>query len=326
VTSNTAGVTAPYANFYSDWGTNVNVQQALRPFPQYGFIYMDVLQNIGQSTYESLQASLERRFSAGLSLQSSFTWAKIITDADSILPGTNGGISQIENPDNLRGEKALSSQDVPYTFVAAFMYQLPFGKGKPLLNSNRVLGAILGGWEIGGVLRYQTGVPISFGCGNGIPGWDNCVRFNRVAGASPLSPAVLNGTFDPFGGRYFNPPCTYAGQPGCGFADPNTERVAQGSTTTVQTARGGGYVLGDYPRNTGDARTPDYFNEDFSLIRNFHIWESSQFQLKGEFLNAFNRHIFNVPVNPSPNSANFGVINSTIDSPRIIQFTARITF
>ena len=124
VSSNTVGVSVPYSGFTGQ------VQQALRPFPQYGYIYTDVLQNLGQATYHSLQASLERRFSSGLSLQASFTWAKIITDADSILPGINGGIAQIQNPFKLADEKALSSQDVPYTFTSAFLYELPFGRGK----------------------------------------------------------------------------------------------------------------------------------------------------------------------------------------------------
>ena len=123
-----------------------------------------------------------------MSIQASFTWAKTITDADSILPATNGGISQVQNTANLSQEKALSSQDVPYMFTGAFLYQLPFGKGKPMLTHG-IAGAVLGGWEIGSVLRYQKGVPISFGCANGIPGWQNCIRFNRQS-ASPLNPAV----------------------------------------------------------------------------------------------------------------------------------------
>ena len=284
---------------------------------------MDVLKNIGQSTFNSLQATLERRFSAGLSLQSSFTWSKTLTDADSILPGINGGVSQIQNPADLNSEKALSSQDIPYMFTAAFLYELPFGRGKPFLNHG-IGNAVLGGWQIGGVLRYQTGVPISFGCANGIPDWQNCIRFNR-ASAPPLLADVTSGHFDPFSQRYFNPVCTYAGQAGCAFADPNTEVTAQGSTTTVQDARGGAYYLGNYPRNNGDARAPNYLNEDFSVIRNFHLFESATLQMKGELLNAFNRHIFSVP-DTAPYDANFGLVNGTIDAQRIVQFTLRLNF
>ncbi len=323
VSNNTLGITAPYPSFYSDWGSTVNVAQAIRPFPQYNYIYMDVLQNIGQSTYQSLQASLERRFSAGLSLQSAFTWSKTLTDADSILPGINGGISQVQNPGNLNGEKALSSQDVPYIFTTAFLYELPFGRGKRMLNHG-IGGAILGGWQIGGVLRYQTGVPVSFGCANGIPDFQNCIRFNR-ASAPPEVANARSQSFDPFTQRFFNPVCAYAGQAGCAFADPNTEPVALGSKTTVQQARGGAYYLGDYPRNNGDARSPNFLNEDFSIIRNFHLFESAQIQLKGELLNAFNRHIFSLP-DANPYDTDFGLVNGTIDAQRVVQFTLRLNF
>jgi hypothetical protein len=323
VTSNTVGAHAPYPAFFTDWGNNAPVWRTLRPYPQYDFIYMDVLQNIGQSTYQSLQATLQRRLSAGLSIQASFTWAKTITDADSILPGTNGGISQVQNTANLSQEKALSSQDVPYMFTGAFLYQLPFGKGKPMLTHG-IAGAVLGGWEIGSVLRYQTGIPISFGCATGVPGWQNCIRFNRQS-ASPLNPAVTNGTFNPFTQNYFSPVCSYVAQAGCAFADPNTELTAAGSTTTVQQARGGAYFFGDFPRNNSDARTPNFYNEDFSVLRNFPLYERATLQLKAEFLNAFNRHIFSAP-NVSPYAANFGRVTGTIDAARIIQFTMRLNF
>lgn len=331
VVGNTVSAIAPYANFFRDWGNRVNVQQSLRPFPQYGFIYMDVLQNIGQDTYQSLQASLERRFSGGLQLQASFTWSKTITNSDSILPGINGGISQIQDPGNLDNEKALSSQDVPYVFTAAPLYELPFGKGKPFLKSG-VGSAILGGWQLAAVLRYQSGTPVTFGCGNGIPGWDQCTRFNRT-GNPLVSQSVQNGTFDPFVNRYFSPVCQFAGQSGCGFADPNSLPIAAGSTVTVQQARGGGYALGNLPRNNGDVRGPDYLNEDFAFLRNFHITESIYIQAKGEMLNAFNRHIFalNGGATPTgPNDAQFGRVNQTLDgfgfAQRVVQFTLRINF
>lgn len=333
--TNQTSVGAPYGNFLNEWGTGVSLQQALRPFPQYGFIAMDALQNLGQSTFNSLQASLERRFSNGLSLQTSFTWSKTITNADSILPGINGGINQIQDPGDLRSAKALSSQDVPYTFTAAPLWELPFGKGKPWLKSG-VGSAILGGWQIGAVLRYQKGVPISFGCAQGIPGWDNCIRFNRVDGVSPLNQSVLDGTFSPFapnGGfnSYFSGVCQYVGQAGCGFADPNTLRLTQAGTATVQDARGGAYAFGNYPRNNGDARAPNYFNEDFSAIRNFYFTGDRRvfLQAKAEFLNAFNRHIFAIG-NTGPNGAQFGRITGTINgfgfAQRVIQFTLRMTF
>ncbi len=196
-------------------------------------------------------------------------------------------------------------------FTTALLYELPFGRGKSFLKSG-VGAAVLGGWQIGAVLRYQTGVPVSFGCANGIPDWQQCIRFNRQS-APPENPAVQNGSFNPFTQNFFNPVCSSLGQAGCAFADPNTEVIAPGSKTTVQQARGGAYYLGDYPRNNGDARSPNFYNEDFSIIRNFHVWESASIQLKAELLNAFNRHIFSVPNSAAPYDSNFGLVNDTID-------------
>ncbi len=119
-----------------------------------------------------------------------------------------------------------------------------------------------------------------------------------------LIPSVTNGSFDPFTQRYFNRGA---------FADPNANRG------------NGPYRLGNFPRNNGDARAPNYYNEDFSVLRNFTLHESIALQAKAEFLNAFNRHIFSIP-NANPNDPNFGLVNGTIDQPRGVQFTLRLNF
>ena len=300
VSNNTAGVGLPYPSF----SPTSQVQQALRPFPQYQYLFTDTLQNGGSSTYEALQATLERRFSQGISLQASFAWQKNITNADSILPGINGGTQQIQNPRNLALEKAISIQDIPVVFTTAFLYELPLGNGKPFLNGNNIASWVLGGWQIGGVLRYQSGEPTAFGCAQGIPGWDNCIRFDRVPGQVPLSNEVVNDSFDPFANRYYNR---------AAFADPNANR------------NGGTYRFGNYPRVNSDARMQPYYNEDFSIIRNVRVKEQVTVQLKAEMLNAFNRHIWARP-DTGPNGPNFGLVTSTINTPRNVQFTLRVNF
>lgn len=292
-----AGIALPYAGFTG------NVSQALRPFPQYGRINSTVLENAGQSTYHSLQATLEQRFHAGLSVQASFTWSKTITDADSLIPQTNAGVQQNQNTVDLNQEKAISIQDIPLTLAAAWLYELPFGPGKKWLHGG-FPAAVLGGWQLGGVQRYQSGEPVSFGCATAIPGWDNCIRFDRGAGQSIYSQQVLSGTFDPFVNRYYNP---------AAFVDPNVNR------------NGGAYRFGNYPRVNGDARMKSYLNEDFSIIRNIRLVEAVSLQFKAELLNAFNRHVFATP-DIGPFNPTFGIVSSTIDSPRAVQFTLRLRF
>jgi hypothetical protein len=294
-----AGFTPPYPGF-----TGV-VGNALRPFPQYLRVNADCcLENDGQSTFHALEVALQRRLRQGLTLQLSYTWSKSLTDADSMLPGTNGGGGLYQNPFDLHEEKALSSQDLRHTFVGSYVYELPIGRQKRFMNQSAVLDAFLGGWEVGGVQRYESGQPLPFYCAGSIPGFDNCVRFNPVPGQSVYNAAVTGGGFDPFTQPYIN-----RGY----FVDPNAGRGT------------GAYRLGTLPRVTG-FRMPNYDQEDFSLQKRFRIHENLSFLLRGEAFNAFNRHVFSEPYDLGPNDPNFGLVNSTVDSPRQLQVTGRIQF
>ena len=309
VVGNTAGIAVPFNGFTTLWGTGAPVQRALRPFPQYDYIDSGCcLQNVGMSTYHALLVSLNRRLRNGLTLQVSYTWAKNLTDADSALPNNGISVSQVQNPDNLHQEKAISAQDIPQTFVFAPLYQLPFGKGKPFLTHG-IAGAIAGGWEIGSVQRYESGQPVSFCCATGIPGFENSIYYSRNGIQSLKSANYRAGKLNPFiasEASYFNP---------AAFIDPNS--------TSVRGA--GAYSFGNIPRVTGEVRTQPYFNEDFSLLKNVQIREGVTFTLKGEFLNAFNRHQFALP-DLNPTDGTFGVPTSTLNSPRNLQVTGRISF
>jgi hypothetical protein len=305
VAGNTVGVTAPFAGFYSLWGAGAPINRALRPFPQYSQIDAGCcLQNDGMSTYNALLVSLSRRFRNGLSLQASYTWEKNLTDAESEQPEP----STIQNPTDLHQEKALSIQDLPDTFVVAPMYQLPLGKGKAYLNHG-LASYVAGGWEAGTVLRYESGQPISFCCATPIPGWDNNIYYNRVAGQSLKSTSYRSGKINPFiagQNSFFN---------AAAFIDPN-------STANRGT---GAYTFGDVPRVTGEARLQHYDDEDISLMKTTPIREGVSFVFKAEALNAFNRHIFTAP-DSNPTDSSFGIPNSTTTSPRNIQFTFRANF
>lgn len=338
VTDPTSPVAAPYTNFCSDYGCapgtplSATVAQALRPFPQFTNIDSDCcLENLGQSTYEAMLVKVERRFHNGLNLLASYTFSKTLTDADSALPAfaqfSGGGFAQ--NPYNLKGEKSLSYQDIPHTLVVSYIYELPVGKGKKFLNKGGIVDKALGGWQIGGVQRYQSGQPLSFSCATGIPGFSSffsgCIRFDRVPGQPLLSPnagsfnqaaasnsnnsgctEAANGTFTATGPTYFN--CA-------AFIDPN----ASGLVTQR------GYALGDMPRVTGEVRSQKYFNEDFSIIKHWGITEGQQLTLKGELVNAFNRHVFSRP-DTGPGDGTFGAVFGTVDGSRKVQLQLRYQF
>lgn len=255
-----------------------------------------------------------------MNLQVSYTWSKNFTDADSIVLNTNS-LSAIQDPTDLKGEKAVSTQDLPNVFVTSFIQELPFGRNRAFLNHGPA-SYLAGGWQVGAVLRYQSGTPISFGCASSIPGWDNCIRYNQRTGSSFRSAASRRGVVNPFSvssrgadpnsNSLFNLNVTRDPVNGA-FIDPNASR------------NGGAYQLGTLRRVETELRLNGFKNEDFSIIKNTPITEKLDLQLKFEMLNAFNRHAFGLP-STTPTDTLFGVPTTTLTTPRNSQITARIRF
>jgi hypothetical protein len=287
----------PYAGFPS----NAIVAQALLPFPQYfGFNTDGQLENLGQSTYNALEAQLTRRFRNGLNLMASYTWSKTLTNADSALPFFatlhQGGAPQ--NVFNPQGDKAISNQDLPQNFVISYVYELPFGKNKKFLSNNKLLDRALGGWSVSGIQRYESGQPLAFGCATGVPAYNDCIREDYLPGESSFSQAwkSKHGNFvpitpDAFSNGYpgipmFNPLDTAFGHVTPAFDDPNSAQNL--------TARGT-YAFGNSPRVDGSIRMGAYLSEDFNLMKRTRITEGSDLELQVNFLNAFNRHVWNRP-------------------------------
>ncbi len=299
--ANAAGILAPYPGFTGSVG------DALRHYPQYRRFNTDCcLENDGMSTFNALEAMLQRRFHAGLNVQLSYTWSKTISDADSLLPGQNAGGGVYQNPYNLKLEKSISSQDIPQNFVGSFIYELPFGKGKRFFDHG-IGNVVLGGWQIGSILRYESGQPLPFYCATGVPGWDDCFRFNPVPGQPVYNPAVNQPGYNPLNTPYLNN--NY-------FADPNPNPNAPIS-------------FGQLSRVTGFRMQP-FYNEDVNLSKRFSFTETISLEVRADAFNVANRHIFAQPsnLNPQPNnvSTNFGFVNGTIDSPRAVQLEMRLRF
>jgi hypothetical protein len=317
-----SGVTAPYADFYNEWGPTVWVEQALRPFPQYGYINQDsFLQNVGQSSYNALTAKLEQRFHNGFNILASYTFSKTLTDADAIQPyySTLQNQGGTQNPYDHKAEKAVSNEDIPNNVVVSYLYELPAGKGKKLLgNAPKPVNAIVSGWRISGVQRYLGGQPISFFGANGIPGLDNGIRPNRIAG----QPAKRAGSFNPFsfsndgttGYNHASGACTTGFWNCSAFADPNPNPQVYVP-----------YQFGNMPRNSSDIRGFAFYDEDFGINKHIPIRERLSAEFRGEMFNAFNRHSFNKP-DSGVQDTNFGQVGSTLLGPRNVQFTLRINY
>jgi hypothetical protein len=304
------------------------IGQLLRPFPQYQDISSGVLENVGQSTFNALEAKLERRFRNGLNLIAAYTFSKTLTDADSAFPSFSAFASNnfgAQNPFNLKSEKALSYQDTPHAVVISYLYELPAGPGKKYL-SHGPASKVLGGWQIGAVHRYQSGSPVimnsfapspPFSGGNfkyslipGVPIYSpNKASFNpSLASGCTENPA--NGTFTSnTTNNYFN--CA-------AFLDQNAPGlVAQR-----------GYSFGNLPLTLGNVRSQHYFSEDFSIIKRTAIAEGHSLILKVDIPNAFNRHIFGT-LDGFVGDSTFGVPKgprNVINAIRQIQITLRYQF
>jgi hypothetical protein len=325
----------PYANFSCaagpptcTWPINEPENQALRPFPQITYINMDsYLQNLGQSTYEAMEAKLEQRFHNGLNILASYTFSKTLTDADVIQPYwstlQNGGA--VQDPENLRGEKAVSAEDVPNNFVVSYIYELPVGTGKHFLgNASKPVNALIGGWTISGIQHYENGQPISIYGATGIPGKNSSVRFNRVAGQPVKNPNYKNPLL--FNSTSHATACD-TGYFNCNaFYDPNlfANRDPNG---VGPTGEGNPWQFGTMPRNSADIRGFGYYDEDFGISKLFPIGERIKIDFRGEMFDAFNRHIFTRPVSdPDAGVLNSGQIGGLQLGPRNVQFHLKIDY
>ena len=321
-----AAVALPYSGFTGP------INQILRPFPQYGDFNQEdnsfTPDRTGNSTYHAMQAQVNQRFAQGLSFLVSYTVSKNITDADSSGPGVQGFMGANawigQNSYDRRAEKAVSELDTPQSLVASFFYELPMGRGKPVLNSGGWANRIVGGWSVSGVLSYQSGLPTAVyaPCG-GTAGdvlfagchFTGSARVNVISGVRQTNGGDLN----PFTTPFFNASAFSAPAP---------------------------FTFGDEPRTLASARTFGGRNENFTIGKKTNIvGERAVIDFRAEFFNIFNRHILQQPggpggfgpqlgtpfvaadtgPNPQAFASGFGAITQA-SGPRTIQFGLKIEY
>jgi hypothetical protein len=345
------GVSVP-SWFVAGWGDGsggrARIGQLLRPFPQFGTIGTNCcLENLGQSTYNALEAKVERRFRNGLNLLAAYTFSKTLTDSDSnyAVPFSAFGsnVFGAQNPYNLRAEKAVSYQDIPQTFVLSYLYELPAGPGKRYLNHG-VASKVLGGWQIGGVQRYQSGSPTTISAGATSPAniYGGNWRYSLIPGQSLFlsnpshwTPA-LDGFFNSAGPNSvgFQSGCTENSNGTFSFSSNSNSPILNCAalldpSKIVGSVPGAPYVFGNLPPVEGWLRSPGYVNEDFAIIKRTQIRESSSIVFKLDIPNAFNRHVFS-SLSGSPGDSFFGVPggggHGVLNGSRQIQATLRYEF
>ena len=293
-------------------------------YPQFCDSLQGLNESHGSSIYHSFQLKFEKRYSKGLYMLVSYTNSKLITDAAdntqraaSTWNGSQGVISPFEQKRN----RSLAPDDVPQTLSAAFVYELPMGRGQKYLNNSSGLDRVVGGWQISPIIRYSKGTPLWVRSGTCLTAYtgQGCLP-GLLSGAKPLLQDPNN--FDPAKGPLLNaaafePLTTFEPAGGC-----------PGCTGVF------GYT-GKGPRIFG-FRGPNYKNVDFALTKNTKVNERVKLVFRAEFYNAFNYHLFvddsnfniggNNAFNTDISSSGFGAWTGNVSAPRRIQLGARFEF
>lgn len=286
---------------------NTTFGQLLRPFPQYNGLQYAGPGNFA-STYHSLQATLQKRFAGGGTVLAAYTWAKLLSNTDTITSWLEaGGKGGVQDWNNLRAEKSLSSQNVPQHLIVSYVLDLPVGKGKKYMsNGSPMAQKVVGGWGLDGVTTFQSGFPINIASGgNGANYYGGGgLRPNVVAGCKKATSGsgaarVLSGLAG--GTGWINPAC---------FTTPAP------------------YTWGNEPR-VDSLQASGIDNWDLAAFKktNFGPDNKIGFEFRAEFFNTFNRVQFAPPSNTT-GSASFGEIlgQGQMNNPRLIQFAGKFVF
>jgi hypothetical protein len=273
---------------YSNFSGTIG--QMLRPFPQYSSV-SDVYGDLARSTYHSLQLLVEKRRSDdGLTVTFNYTFSRT---RDNLTARTGYNFDQ---------DWSIGVNDQPHVWNALVVYNMPFGAdGKPG-SGNRAVRAIVKDWQISGITQFRSGRPLgSILAACNLPNAGTCYAdFNpSFAGA-----VRINGNYGD-GGVLSTTPPSYV------------DRAAFQSPAP--------FTFGNTPRTLAfDLRNPSSFNQDLSVRRDFRI-SRVKLGLGVDVFNVFNTVVFG-GIQTNITSANFGMVTSQANTPRVGQIKVRLEF
>jgi len=280
--------------------TNPDGSQAAgnRPYPAFGDIQW--MENRVSSTYKSLQLRLEKRFTNGLTGNVSYTLGEALSGAPDHISTSGGGAGidtgvfrEPQDGNNLRAEYGPTEFDIRHRFVASYIWELPFGRGRHWGNSwNRAMDLAFGGWQVTGIHVLQSGLALTA----------------TLSGAN-----VVN-----LGGERRARP-NLVGEP----------ELSESQRTLARWFNTDAFAAFAVPQAFGNAgvgimRGPGVANFDFTFAKNFQVTDRRYFQFRTEIFNAFNHPNFGPP-NIARDSSGFGQILSAAPA-RIIQFGVKFYF
>ena len=253
---------------------------------------------VGNSSFNSLQAKLNRRYSNHTSFTLAYTYGRSIDNGPAPFNlGRNHDAPQ--DPFNLAAERAVSSNDLTHNFTGSVIYELPFGRKQRYLgDAGPVENALLGGWQITGIAAARSGLPYNIilnGNDQNYPG----LRPDLVG-----DPNISHPTYG-LTGQYFDPHAFAV--PPCPISDPHYP-----------------HCPGDLGRNAYFG--PGFFNLDASLFKTLQFKERTSLQIRIEAYNILNHPSFGNPNADFTQTNSFGKVTSTSSGARQLQFALKLNF
>lgn len=282
-------------------GVNID---ALRPYKGYNSIRET--DNIASSMYNSLQVAWNRRFSRGLLFGIAYTLSKTMDDGSQqrdIIPDTYYA-------HNMWGQSDL---DVRHIFIANYMYELPF------FHNNRPTGRFLGGWQLSGIVQFQTGTPSNVVVNTDYAGVGQDGSMNGNAGQFWSYTAVpqvthqiaLNGASDP---NFWFQTCS---------VQTTSFSACPAANKLFQQPAAGTFVHQDNIRNL--VHNPGFENWNVGLFKRFDVTEKTHLQFRAEAFNVLNHPNWG-GAGFNPTSSTFGKITGKTGDVRNMQLSLRLFF
>lgn len=245
-----------YATFVPGASTTSNVNNR-RPLYQNGIAMLDYSESVGRSSYHSLQASYQRRYSKGVTVQANYTWAKSLDDI-------SRGRAELSQPwpMNIRLNHGRSDWDTPHRAVGSFVWDLPW-KGTPGGRFSRLLG----GWQLTGIFTLQSGRPYTI-----YPGV--ATSYSGTGGERAGSVAGVSSDLS-------------------GSRSRSEKLLAWFNTAAFTTPAAGSW--GNSGRNI--LSSPGTFNIDSGLMKNFRFLERHNIEFRAEAFGVLNNPAFGTPNN-----------------------------
>ena len=274
--------------------------------------------NVGDSEFDSIQASLKKSFSHGLQFQAAYTYGRNLTDiAGTAFSGGSGGSALSNDPGNRQQQHGNSDYIRPQRLIISFVYNLP------QYNRNQgIAGRALSGWGISGLATFQSGQYMTFTDANGAGAFGITTSRAQLCPGMTYNNIFSSGSIESRLNGFFN---------SSAFANASAATSTNAACPFPLAPNNAGDPKATMFGNTGRAilMGPGQNNWDLSITKQTRvggIHEDANLEFRAEAFNAFNHPQFNNPGTAISSPSTFGIITSTSVGPRVMQFALRYVF